>query len=1176
MYYRSRLLLMTVFVAITTASGADLIWQLGVADDSDQEFAITYRPWEYGRTLRLPDTPGFDAAAGNFRYQVTAPGITERPPMVSGIGAENFKKWMPSNEVVHSLTLEWEEKAAEGRRITFHTNRFRNMGDGTCALELRLPDGQRELLSIPTSLRETGKDLALSSAFEVKHGRNSLTLRVLSRNKHFQLGFDRITLQNETGVIAPSSPNAETAFSNTDYTFSPGENGTLDFIFWNTPESGEVSCVISDACGGRVAGRTAKISNRRASISLPTAERGYFRVEWRHSGGLCGETAYVVLEPATLEYVENSRFGFHALSSQPIIWEEEAERKIRRAWRAGAKWARSAILGWPYLQPEPNGPFLWEKFDRRLAILEKYKIRTLLITGFTPKWASPTSSERLVSPIGIKEYQLHPPAAEAWGKYISALAVHCSKRGVKYYEIWNEPAYHSCFWLSGSPKEYALLLKTAYDAARKADPQSRLVVGGMVEAQGFLSETLAANDGKPYFDVLAFHYTLRSRSYRRWREVLRNEPDMPMFNTEESWWRSDDPLEFAAKLVRGYVTEAANGVSKTFGFHIFGEAGDSDHYGTVAADGTPMPAYAAFRTMTHRLEQADYAGALTANSDPLKLHLFLRGNTPVLVGWSESQTSVKTELSPGIAQVTVIDLMDRERSVKTEAGKLTLTFTGLPQFIEGGDPVFLLSLAKLVAGLPGRFDVKSGKTLEQHFSVALPAGNRLKLTPPAGWQGTLQTAAPGRYLLTLTAPDKAEPGNYIAQIQLISDNNVTAISLRVAVDGTDSVGNLVRNGNFAMKTKDKVPLFWYKGVKGELTAIPGGGVDGGTAWRAVNTGSGGVYWGPVGKVKVSPGEDYLIAITAKGDDGSFGVMYSITDANGKCLVPKRPGINLLNSRTTPEWGRYFDVIRISNPDAAYLSFALLVNHAMPGGVTFDNIALYLLNDRYPLAKRLWQGGCILPKRPVAIDGDLSDWKDVPTMTADRRDQVVLPGEKIKWKDENDLSATCQLMRDHAFLYLAITVKDDRTLPGKPQNTAWQSDSVQLALDPHMEGQDYSDLVFAVTPEGRPVVWRYHKFWTPELLTGVTSGGELKSAQLAVRDVPGGRIYEAKIPLLELHPLTAKTQEFGFSYLVNDDDGEGRKYIEWASGIGGRKSAKQFGLVRCETERNSSSCSQEAL
>ena len=155
------------------------------------------------------------------------------------------------------------------------------------------------------------------------------------------------------------------------------------------------------------------------------------------------------------------------------------------------------------------------------------------------------------------------------------------------------------------------------------------------------------------------------------------------------------------------------------------------------------------------------------------------------------------------------------------------------------------------------------------------------------------------------------------------------------------------------------------------------------------------------------------------------------------------------------------------------------------------------------------------------------------------------------------------MRNNKNLYLAFEVRDDAEGPRFSPEKAWMGDSIQIAFDPLMDGKDYSDLVFFETPEGKPVVWRYHKYWTPELLTGITTFGEVKSAKLAIRKIPGGRIYEAEIPLSELHPLTFNSKECGFSFLVNDNDGKNRKFIEWSSGIGRKKNPGLFGLLEFE-------------
>lgn len=1160
-----RHLLPSVLFCSVCSCATEPLWQLGTADASSKEFRIQYEPWEYGRTPALPKAPGFDAESNTFRCRVTTRGITGNPAMVSGISSENFKMWMHPDEVVTALTLEWSEDGPGNRRIVFHTDRFRNIGDGADALELLLPDGSRELFSVPDSPKETKKDLALTAKFSVRQGTNHLTLRALCPNKHFRLSFDRIALWKTTAPASRPQPNAELFFSNKDFIYDPGEKASVRFKIWNMNGPGELAYTISDAFGKTVFRDTAAVADGNAILSLPASQRGWYGISYTLPGGRKGTASYAVLEPVSREFIEDSRFGCHAVKGFAylnVFWKKDQEQRLHRAWRAGAKWVRLHGVKWANLQPRREIPPDWSGLDGRLELLERYRMGVLLQMGMTPKWASPSKSERLVPPIGVKAYQAYPPETGAWKQFISALAAHCRGR-VRWYEIWNEPNYQSCFWLSGSPEDYAVLIRSAYEAAKQADPDCRIVAGGLVDAHGFLAETLKANNGKAWFDAMGFHYVIRSRSYDRWRQVLRDYPDMPLFNTEESWWNSSDPLEFAAKLVRGHVIEAANGVAKTFAFGFFEKRPYSEvRYGSVNGDGSPLPAYAAYRTMTHRLEHARYAGALTPASSPLKLHLFLRGKTPIVVGWNEGRSPVEAELFPGTDCVVAVDLMDRGENVPAPGGRLRRAFTALPQFVEGGDPEWLAVQASFFRGLPGLLTGRAGTSVSRGFPPELPPGLTLKLLPPPGWNGSLENPD-GKYSrFTLGIPQNAAPGTYTAHFELAENGKKAVLPLRIRVDGADVSGNLLRNGDFR-QGGENVPAYWFKGKKGVMTRLRGGGIGGSDAWRAENTGNGGVYWGASGRIKVSPGEEYLLTATAKGENGSFGVVCTISDGKGKRLQPSRPGINMLNTRTGSEWNRYFDTIRITHPEAAWLNIALLVNHAAPGGVTFDHIALYAITDRYPAAKHLWRGSGKTAKKKVTVDGMLSEWDGVPAMSVNRREQVVLPGNRGAWNGAADLSATCRVMRDAENLYLAFEVKDDAESPRFPLDKAWSGDSIQIAFDPLMEGQDWSDLVLAHTPEGRPVVWRYHKFWTPELLTGITAVGELKSAKLAIRPVPGGRIYEAAIPLRELYPLTAGTRECGFSFLVNDNDGRERKYIEWSSGIGAKKNPKLFGLLTLE-------------
>jgi hypothetical protein len=87
-----------------------------------------------------------------------------------------------------------------------------------------------------------------------------------------------------------------------------------------------------------------------------------------------------------------------------------------------------------------------------------------------------------------------------------------AERGVRHWEIWNEEDY-DLFWI-GTAQDYARLLKVAYLAAQHADPQAKIVFGGLANFQkpNWLRDTLAVINtyadkatGNWFFDGVAEH-----------------------------------------------------------------------------------------------------------------------------------------------------------------------------------------------------------------------------------------------------------------------------------------------------------------------------------------------------------------------------------------------------------------------------------------------------------------------------------------------------------------------------------------------------------------------------------------------------------------------------------------------------------------------------------------------
>ncbi len=219
-------------------------------------------------------------------------------------------------------------------------------------------------------------------------------------------------------------------------------------------------------------------------------------------------------------------------------------------------------------------------------------------------------------------------------------------RGVRAWEIWNEPDLSS-FW-SGSAADYARLLKVGTIAARQADPQARILFGGLAifEKPGWLQEVLRTlqNDPDPdlrdafgwYFDVLPIHsYSYAWQTFRYLNQV---KGTLQSFGLVKELWVNesglpvwDDPMrpplnpdspyrgtmtEQAAYLVQSTAYAIWMGARVVYFFMLHDDCGNipqEDAFGLyrnppdyicVPLDGSARPAAAAYRLVTTHLRGA--------------------------------------------------------------------------------------------------------------------------------------------------------------------------------------------------------------------------------------------------------------------------------------------------------------------------------------------------------------------------------------------------------------------------------------------------------------------------------------------------------------------------------------------------------------------------------------------
>ncbi len=200
-----------------------------------------------------------------------------------------------------------------------------------------------------------------------------------------------------------------------------------------------------------------------------------------------------------------------------------------------------------------------------------------------------------------------------------------------------------------------------------------------------------------------------------------------------------------------------------------------------------------------------------------------------------------------------------------------------------------------------------------------------------------------------------------------------------------------------------------------------------------------------------------------------------------------------------------------------------------------------------------------PQRKLAIDGDLSDWPNVPIMLVGKQHQVC----NGTWAGPNDSHAKVRMTWNKDTFYMSVEVIDDVVTQDTPRDrahTIYQMDALQWAVDLKNDGgTGYSDdnyeYGFGVADK-LPVVYRWYasKGWPR---------GIAEHARLAIKPHPlGGVIYEAAIDYSMLTPLRNPTDghQIGFCLALQDQDDKQHKTLQWGSGIADGKKPWAFGKI----------------
>ena len=170
-------------------------------------------------------------------------------------------------------------------------------------------------------------------------------------------------------------------------------------------------------------------------------------------------------------------------------------------------------FAWAAIETAP-GVYNWSGTDAIVGAAASHGLQVLPIVEFTPRWASsnPHGAYLYYAPSNPATYaQFLTALIDRYGPHGSFWSVNpqLARDPVRAWQIWDEPAGTKYDWRSAPwPSTYTRLLRTAYQAAHRADPGVVVVTGAVVALNGTnltqWAETSALYRAgfKRYFDVL--------------------------------------------------------------------------------------------------------------------------------------------------------------------------------------------------------------------------------------------------------------------------------------------------------------------------------------------------------------------------------------------------------------------------------------------------------------------------------------------------------------------------------------------------------------------------------------------------------------------------------------------------------------------------------------------------
>lgn len=171
-----------------------------------------------------------------------------------------------------------------------------------------------------------------------------------------------------------------------------------------------------------------------------------------------------------------------------------------------------------------------------------------------------------------------------------------------------------------------------------------------------------------------------------------------------------------------------------------------------------------------------------------------------------------------------------------------------------------------------------------------------------------------------------------------------------------------------------------------------------------------------------------------------------------------------------------------------------------------------------------------------------------------------PNPLMHWQGVDDLGGSARFVCDADGLRVEVSVRDNAHVQKDIGADLWQSDSLQLGIRPNETDAGFIELGLARAEDGQVGGWVYSTVSAASLPLGRLAA----SVRREVSRVGTTTTYRLHLPWSALGRTGPITGGFRMNFIVNDDDGRGRKqWLKLSDGLGDAKTPELWPIFSCQ-------------